>query len=657
MMLYFNRGALILCTKLLHLQHCMKNINFHFLAVLSILLISFSCEYSPSEIPLTEVEEPTDPPAISVNLTPEMDTLKLFTTANITYVVDVGVHEIYDFKFLMDGAEISNVYSNAKGSYYTTIPTYSLGDGLHELKIKTFTSTNSGSIADKIGAEQFLYEVSWPVYINKKARDQMKFTNLQVVPDGIKLSWFKYDYADFKQYMVGRSSLIPGYNKELVNTTNPYLTSIVDKTYIEGDYVTYSLMAYMDGFAMDSRSYVEEIKKPKVTINPDRTLGVNWSPSKYSQNVKSYYLKTTIPQFGYPEDHEISDLNQTTVRFSEKLGFGGNYGVQLRYIPKGYEGYYTYDVKGGLTSVALGDSVPAFERGFLIRSENSILTYKEGKFSKFNQLTGLSSTSFPIKPIEYPYQKLIASSVSGNLFGYFEDNLFFVRRTSDWSLLNKLDVGSTNNFNLNGNNISISDDGKVAVIDIYNNLRIFDFKSGEKILENKFENPYAILEAVISPDGKMLVVRLTNYIEQKGLLIGYNIESNKLDEVNRLVRSNPMYESSFTFSPVDRKIIYINYSGMYNYNVDIINAQTFVVENSIKIPEFFVPITYDYSNDRVIAQFQSFPTEKYSYLFDVKTGKQSKIVQFVGREQLIFSNGTVFSGNGRSIKIDDYIIQ
>jgi hypothetical protein len=635
----------------------MKNVNFRFLAILSILLISFSCEYSPSEIPLTEVEEPTEPPSVSVNLTPEMDTLKLFTTANVTYVIDVGAHEIYDLKFLMDGNEMSNVYSNAKGSYYTTIQTYSITDGLHELKIRAYTSTNSGSIADKIGAEQFLYEVSWPVYINKKARDQMKFTNLQVVPNGVKLSWFKYDYADFQRYMVGRSSLIPSYNKELVNTTNPYLTSIVDNTYIEGDYVTYSLMAYVDGITTDSRSYVDEIKKPRIKINLDRTFDVNWIPSKYPQNLKSYFLKTAIPQFGYPEDHEITDLNQTTVRFNEKLGFGGNYGVQLRYIPKGYDSYYTFEVVGGLTNVALGDSIPAFERGFMIRSENSVLTYKEGKFSKFNYITGLSSTSLSIKPIEYPYQRLIASSVSGKLFGYFEDNLFVVRRTSDWSLLNKMDIGSTNNFNLNGNNISISDDGKVAAIDIYSNLRIFDFKSGEKILEYKFENPYALLEAVISPDGKTLIVRLTNYTEQKGLLIGYNIELNKLDEVNRLARSNPMYESSFTFSPVEGKIIYLNYSGMYNYNVDIINPQTFVVENSVKIPQFFVPIAYDYETNRVIAQYQFFPTEKYSYMVEVKTGKQTKVVQFVGREHMLFSNGSVYAGNGRSIKIDDYIIQ
>ncbi len=634
----------------------MKKINFHFLAILSLLLIFYSCEYSPSEIPLTVVKEPTDPPSISVNLTPEMDTLKLFTSANITYVVDVGTHEIYDLKFLMDGKEMSNVNSNAKGSYYTTIPTYSFDDGLHELKIRTYTSTNSGSIADKVGAEQFLYELSWPVYINKKARDQMKFTNLQAVPDGIKLSWFKYDYADFQRYEVGRSSLIPGYNKELVNTTNPYLTSFVDKTYIEGDYVTYSLMAYVDGLAMDSRSYVEEIKRPKVTIKPDRTVDVSWTPSKYSQNVKSCFLKTSVPTFGYPEEHEVSDLAQTTASFNKKVGFGGNYGMQLRYVPKGYDGYYSYDVKGGLTNFALGDSIPSFERGFFIYGTNSLLLYNNGKFSKYNYSTGQSSDSFSITPIETVYQHLMVSSISGSLFGYFQNQEFFVRRSNDWSLLNKIDIGSIDNFNPNGNNISISDDGKVAVIDIYNNLQIFDFKTGTKIPGPKFESPFVPVQAILAPDGKTISVRVTNYMEQKTSLIAYNIESNGLNKVNELVRSNASYEATFSYSPVDGKIIYLNYGGMYNYNVDIINPQTFFVENSVKIPEFFIPVAYDYENSRVVAQYQFFPTQEFSYLLDLKTGKQSKIVQFVGQGQFLFSNGTAYSGNGRSIKIDDYIL-
>lgn len=649
----------IKCTNFMsiNLLFAMKKTMFCFALAFGVSFILNSCEYSPSEIPLTELQEPTEPASVSINLTPEVDTLKLFTSANITYAIDVGASEIYDVKFLIDDIQMTNVYSSAKGFYYTTVPIHSINDGLHELKIRTLTSTNSGSIADKVGAELFFYELSWPLYVNKKARDQMKFSDLQSVPEGIKLSWFKYDYADFRRYQVGRSSLIPGYGRELVNTTDPHLTTFIDQTYIEGDYVAYNLMAYMDGFAMDSRSYVDEIKKPRIKINLDWTFDVSWNPSKYAKNVKSYFLKTNIPQFGYPEDHEIYDLNQTTVRFSEKLGFGGNYGIQLRYIPKGYEGYYTYDVKGGFTNFALGDSIPSFERGFLISGTNSLLLYNNGKFSKYNYSTGQSSDSFAITPIEKVYQRFMASSLSGSLFGYFQNKEFFVRRSNDWSLLNKMDIGSTDRFNPNWNVISISDDGKVAAIDNYNNLQIYDFKSGTKIAVPEFKSQYIPMQANFSPDGKTISIRLTNYVEQKSLLIAYNIGPNGLEKVNELVRSSSSYQATFSYSPVDDKIIYLNYGGMYDYSVEIINPQTFVVENLVKIPKFFVPIAYDYETNRVIAQFQSFPTKRYSYLIDVKSGKQTEVIQFVSRDQLIFSNGTVFSGNGRSIKIDDYFIQ
>ncbi|HNX56394.1 MAG TPA: hypothetical protein PKO30_12465 [Prolixibacteraceae bacterium] len=616
-----------------------------------------SCEYSPSEIPLTEIQEPKEPPSISINLTPEVDTIKLSTTVYVTYSVNTGSHAIYDLKFFMDDVDMGNPFTGIQGSYSTTIQASKLTDGLHILKIRTNTATNSGSIADKVGAEQYVYELKWPVLVNKEAKNQVKFTSLQVVPEGIKLSWYKYDYADFQRYTVGRSSLILGYSKELVNTTDPYLTTFVDNTYIEGDYVTYSLMAYMDGFAMDSRSFVEEIKNPKVTVKPDRTVDVIWNPSKYPRNVKSCFLKTSVPTFGYPEEHEVSDLAQTTIPFSTKIGFGGNYGMQLRYIPKGYDGYYTYDVKGGLTNFALGDSIPSFERGFLIYGTNSLLLYNNGKFSKYNYSTGQISNSFSITPIEKVYQRFMLSSISGSLFGYFQNQEFFVRRSNDWSLLNKMDIGSMDRFNPNWNVISISDDGKVAAIDIYNNLQIYDFKTGAKISGPKFESPLVPMQANFSPDGKTLSIRLTNYMEQKSLLVAYSFGPNGLDKVNELALSNSSYEATFSYSPVDGKIIYLNYGGMYNYSVDIINPQTFVVENSVKIPDFFIPVAYDYENSRVVAQYQFFPTQEYSYLLDVKTGKQSKIVQFVGQEQFLFSNGTVYSGNGRSIKIDDYILQ
>jgi len=636
----------------------MKKSIGRFAFIAGVLVTLFSCEYSPPEIPDSKLDKPSDViPEININLTPDLDTLKLYTTVKVNYTVDVGDRKIYNIQFFMDGQQMGNVYSSSQNSYYTTVPTYLLNDGLHELKIVTYTSTNSGSIADKLQAEQYFYELKWPVLVNKQARDQMKITSLQPVPEGIKLAWFKYDYADFQRYTLSKSSIIPNQGRELVNSSNPYLTSFVDDSYIEGDYVTYSLVTYMDGLAMDSRSYVDEIKRPKVKINSDRTVDVSWSPSKYPKNVESYFLKTSIPQYGYPEDHEISDLSQTAVRFKEKIGFGGNYGMQLRYIPKGFDSYKTFDVKGGFTEFALGDSIPAFQRGFFIHGKNSILIYKDGKFSKYNCETGQSSDALSVTPIESVDQRYIIGSASGNLFGYFEGQQFVVRNSDDLLLVKRLNLEAYEGFNFTLRNISLSDNGVIATIDYYNTLRIFNIQNGMKIIEKKYDSSIYLQNAVLTPDGTGVCIELGNYSEETNSWILYNIELNQLNEITRYVKPGSDYESTLTFSPVNGKIISFSYLGMHDYKVDILNAQTFAVEKSVRIPSLFVPIAYDYVSDQVIVQYKSFPTKKFSYLFDMRTGKQSTIVQFSAREQYLFSNGTVYAGNGRSIKIDDFILE
>jgi len=77
----------------------------------AVMLLSFySCEFSPSEIPLTELEQPSEDniPAIWVELTPEMDTLRLSAPTWITYGVETDEHQVYAIKIYLDNAEIGD---------------------------------------------------------------------------------------------------------------------------------------------------------------------------------------------------------------------------------------------------------------------------------------------------------------------------------------------------------------------------------------------------------------------------------------------------------------------------------------------------------------------------------------------------------------------
>jgi hypothetical protein len=623
------------------------------------LLFGFSaCEFSPSQIPLTEIEKPSEDniPDIWIELTPAMDTLRLSAPAWVTYTAETGEHQVYDIKIQLDNADVGNVNYDSRNKIRAHINSDLLDDGFHELKITTYTATNSGSIADKTGNEAYWYELKWPVYVNKKAKENFQLKDLEFTPDGIKISWTQYNYADFNRYVFSSN-----YNfnlKNNTNITNPKQNSYIDNSYVEGIYANYSIALYYTewGHQVDDVDYHEKIKKPEVSINEDCSVDVSWERAKNEQQVKLYCLRTSAPDYGIPEEHDLEDLNQTTLRLDEKIGFGADYQVRLRYIPTWFDSYHSaLNTAGGVTTFALGDSVPRFQQAFLVPAENSFLMYNDGMFKKYSLLTGESLATASVTPTESVYLWTVTASPDGNYFGYFENHEYVIRRSSDLSVVKKMDIQAYDGYNFVLSSVSLSNNGLVGITDISSNLKIFDVGTGQKIFESH-SNDY-LRKVILSPDGKNLALMLNDY--DMGTSLGYcNFDGTQISEIGRVNGvGKDVSEVLAVSSEAGHKLVVSRWRSMYDYNVEVRDSRTFELLYWVEIPSMFVPVAYDFSTDRVIAQHKSFPTKKYSYLFDLVTGEKNKVVQFAGKEPLVFTNGNVYSGNGRKINIDNFIIE
>jgi len=636
-----------------------KNVNCVF-GVLALLFTLYSCEFSPSEIPLTELEEPSDNvPAVWIELTPGMDTLRLSAPIRITYFVETGEHQLYQIKVELDNVEIEHLGYESPKKINAHIPVTSMEDGLHEIKITTYTATNSGSIADKTGNEIYWYELTWPVFVNKQAKDNLGFSDLELVPEGLKLSWPQYRYADFEHYEFSWHAANTQDGR--ISITDPYQNSYIDNTYVEGCYVYYSLLIHYTegGFAYDNKSYFEEIESPLVQVNEDCTVDIRWIHSKYEQNVQLYCIQTSVPSYGRKEEHDVTNLNDTTIRLNEKIGFGGDYQVRLRYIPKGYHNYHSaLNTAGGVTTFAIGDSVPRFEEAFLISNENSLLLYHEGSVSKYNILTGESSQTISINPEGNAYTGMFNGSPDGNCFGYFENHDYVIRRSSDLSIVNKTDLEAFNGYNLELNSVAVSNNGLIATTGYFGAFRIFDSMTGQKIYEQQFDSRYYPRKVLFSPDGKNLAVMVNDYTLNTTSLIYYSFEGNELAELGRVDGVGQSVWDVLVFGPQDKQQLAVSrWRSMYEYNVEVMDSRTFELLYSVEIPFLFVPVAYDFISDQVIGRYQSFPTKDFSYVVDLKTGEQKQTVLFSGKEPLVFTDGIVYSGNGRSIAIDDFITE
>jgi len=629
----------------------MKISIYYAILVAGLFFSLYGCEFSPSDIPLTEIEKPSETlPAIRIELKPDMDILRISGPTWVTYSVETGSHELYQIELKFDETDLVNINYESPQKLNAYIPADQIEDGMHQLKITTYIATNSGSIADKIGYEHYWYTITWPVYINKHAKENLKFTDITLVPEGVRLRWPEYSYADFLRYSLSWSWCNNQSGK--INITDPSQNSYLDDNYVEGIYCSYFLMIDFKGgdFCFDQKDFFINIKNPVVMVNGDRSVDIKWSHSQNEKNVSLYCIKTSAPVYGLPEEHDITDLNETTLRLDRSIGFGGNYNVQLRYIPKGYDGYHSaYETAGGLTIFALGDSIPVFQQAFLIVEENSLLINNNGSATKWDFVTGESSSALSL-PKDPDFNRLkIACSPDGNYFGYFEDKKYVVRRSSDLEIINKLNVEAYDEFNLMIDHVSISENGLIATA-CDNNLRIFDLANGEKIFERHFNS--FLRMAIISPDGKNLAAMVSNSV------IYYSFDGDQLTEIGRVNEVGHDVGSVMAYSPQSEQKFVVSYwKEMYQYNVEVRDSRSFELIYSVDVPDMFVPIIYDFTADRVISQYRSFPVERYSYLTDMQSGLRKKIVHFTGREPMVFSGGIVYSGNGRSINIDNNILE
>jgi hypothetical protein len=340
----------------------MITIAKRFLLYSSFIMLS-GCEFNPSEIPFNNVERPVSGAPIELKLTPDMDTLRIAQPVWIIYSVSAGSQEIYDNKIQVDTTVLSMVRDKDIRTLFDPVQ---VSDGWHTLYITVYTATGSGSIADKLKSEAFIYNFQWPVYVNTSARNNLKVYPVQEVSGNSKLSWKEYRYADFSNYEIVWSSVQGSGSKKIYDPRQNYF---IDSTLIEGCYSSYDFTYNFlnDEFSSEQIWYARKIIDPVVKVNGDGTVDVTWTKSLKEKLVQLYCLKTDAPNYGNIEEHDISDLNVTSLRLSDKIGFGGDYTVRLRYIPSLYTSYHVaLETLGGITSFALGDTIPAFEKSFYV---------------------------------------------------------------------------------------------------------------------------------------------------------------------------------------------------------------------------------------------------------------------------------------------------
>lgn len=305
---------------------------------LIILVTVNSCEYQTDKIYFKEVSKDVPPPDLTVNLNLNSDTVYIYGYSTIKLSLKLTNKTLYAVKFFLDGTEYHYIkYDGDVNNYSFNIDLS--GKPVTKVTVEIYTSTGTGSIADKYNAEAFVYKSKEWILIYEPEKPVI---NYAVVDGRLKMSWTPVkSSAKVKYYISSPDSKDSTYN-------NWY----IDSTYVGGHkYISVSCADDgVSGFGIYSEvDYVY----PKFFIDNRSVFTVRWEKCKFYNNVKGYKIR--INNFE-------TELKPQDTAFIYRNGILGGYtSVEVRLLLKGYsQDNYKFIYIASLSGYYPGSLLPAY---------------------------------------------------------------------------------------------------------------------------------------------------------------------------------------------------------------------------------------------------------------------------------------------------------
>ena len=126
-----------------------------FAALLGLFLFT-GCEFQTDKTYFRDINKNVVAPDLQVYLNMDQDTIYVYGNAVLKLNLLLTNKKLQTVKFYVNDVEIQNVFAQPAGHYSVIIDIQQ--KPLTKVKVEIYTSTETGSIADKTGSESFVYK-------------------------------------------------------------------------------------------------------------------------------------------------------------------------------------------------------------------------------------------------------------------------------------------------------------------------------------------------------------------------------------------------------------------------------------------------------------------------------------------------------------------
>jgi len=294
----------------------MKGLNQGIIAsIFLISVLSFSsCIYEPPDR-ITEIRSDFSPPDYVISQTIDFDSDTLYvwgrTMFNFSFLSsDQGISAV-TFDFL--GKNLS--FESGSGSF--NVDPAGFQDGSYTLTCKVFVHSGTGSLADHLGAEGYVYKKVFVLIVEGPGDSNFGFTHTTIENGFLRIHWKNFNRSYFDSYKITvRDSALNHFFSKTITDAN--VTSLIDSSFVGGS-VNFSILVTCkdgDGNSRDFGSDEFTYRFPvKLSFNEEGdSLELNWTNIPFNHtiysnqvslgHIRSYTIKN--PGLGYPVRYQIS---------------------------------------------------------------------------------------------------------------------------------------------------------------------------------------------------------------------------------------------------------------------------------------------------------------------------------------------------------------
>jgi hypothetical protein len=324
-----------------------------------LLLALGSCEFEPSGEFSPDIEL-GDPPPVWIDLNAEDDTIFLVVEGSVNFNFQTTERKLHMIRVCL--GDRCEEFESGTGSFKISIYE-NVSLGTHVLTIEIYTGTGSGSIADALGTEAFLYSKTWTVIVQ----------NMATPEEGrLKLRWNKYYGNDFKEYVIvktpeGAESYTLAVIKDKDRTFDYDWLYFGEKAEFKVEVITNT-----NKINWNSIIYDDDLPRVSNEVN-NHELTLTWDKSKYIDNITGYGIykmeDNTYKLFAEINDNNIFSYTPDNLKFSRLYHFTflpiprkmpvyqGGLNDKVKYLGSTTSNYIGDEFEGGAIATPLGDFI------------------------------------------------------------------------------------------------------------------------------------------------------------------------------------------------------------------------------------------------------------------------------------------------------------